>query len=93
MCGEVFVGVVFVVFDGVFFVVVGNWMCELNDLIVYVEMLVICEVCVKLGNEWLMGCDFYVMLELCFMCVSVISYVCIVWVYYGVFDFKLGGVV
>lgn len=86
---EVLVGVV-LVFDGE---IVGlGWNCNimLYDFIVYVEIMVMCVVGEKLVNYWMLGVMFYVMLELCVMCVMVLVYVCIGWVVYVVIDFKIG---
>lgn len=35
-------------------------------------------------------CIFYVILELCMMCVGVILYSCIGWLVFGVNDYKIG---
>lgn len=87
--GEVLVGVV-VVKDGVVIVIGFNQFIGKYDLIVYVEIMVLCWVVEKLGNYCLFGCEFYVMLEFCVMCFGVMMYVCLVCVVYGVVDLKIG---
>lgn len=56
----------------------------------YVEVMVLCDVVLRLGNYCLFGCILYVIFELCVMCSGVIMYVCIVCVVFGVIDFKIG---
>lgn len=61
-----------------------------SDLMVYVEIVVLCDVVRVLGNYWLFGCELFVMFEFCVMCVGVIMYVWISCVIYGVCDLKIG---
>lgn len=90
MWGDVFIGVVIFGVNGEVFFEVGNeWEC-IGDLMVYVEVLVICCV-VEVCDGWCFGdCIFVVILELCIMCVGIIVVVRILRVVFGVFDLKVG---
>lgn len=88
---DVLVGVVVVGVDGIEFVWVVN-VCEVfGDFIVYVEILVMWLVVGVFGDGWwLEGIILVVIVELCIMCVGVLVLVCVVWLVFGVWEFKIG---
>lgn len=69
--GEILVGVV-IVKGGEVIVKVYNLKEMLNDIIVYVEILVIRKVLKFFGDWRFNGIEMYVIFEFCLMCVSVI---------------------
>ena len=70
----------------------GNRMRELSDPSAHAEMLVIREACREFESDRLPGCDLYVTLEPCTMCVAAISYARIRRLYFGAHDAKMGAV-
>ena len=90
--GEVPVGAVLVDDRGIAIAEAGNRTRELFDPTAHAEILVIREVCQRLGAERLVGFDLYVTLEPCPMCASAISFARIRRLYYGASDPKSGGV-
>jgi tRNA(adenine34) deaminase len=90
--GEVPVGAVLVDVEGRVAAVAGNRTRELSDPTAHAEVLVIREVCQRVGSERLPGFDLYVTLEPCPMCAAAISFARLRRVYYGAPDQKSGGV-
>ncbi len=88
--GEVPVGAVVVGADGAILAAAHNQMRALNDPTAHAEMLTLRAAAQKLGNERLLGCDLYVTLEPCTMCVGAISLARIKRLYYGAADEKTG---
>jgi tRNA(adenine34) deaminase len=89
--GEVPVGAV-IVRDGRVIARAGNRPRELNDPTAHAEILAIREACGVQGDERLTGCDLYVTLEPCTMCVAAISFARLRRVYFGAADPKGGAV-
>ncbi len=90
--GEVPVGAVITDGEGAVMAAAGNRTRELRDPTAHAEVLVIREVCQKLGQERLTGFDLYVTLEPCPMCAAAISFARLRRLYYGAADPKSGGV-
>lgn len=90
--GEVPVGAVIVSPTGVVIAAAGNRTRELNDPTAHAEILAIRAACAALGQERLVGHDFYVTLEPCPMCAAAISNARVARLYYGASDPKSGGV-
>ena len=90
--GEVPVGAVLVDGEGRAVSEAGNRTRELSDPTAHAEILVIRDVCQRLGTERLTGYDLYVTLEPCPMCAAAISFARIRRLYYGAPDAKSGGV-
>ena len=88
--GEVPVGAVVVGADGAILAAAHNQMRALNDPTAHAEMLALRAAAQKLGNERLSGCDLYVTLEPCTMCVGAIALARIKRLYYGAADEKTG---
>lgn len=89
VCDGVNVGVggffgVFIVKDGFIIVEGQNNVIISNDLIVYVEVIVIWNVCKVFGIFQFDDCILYMSCELCFMCLGVIYWVWFKVVYYVV---------
>lgn len=70
----------------------GNRTIELADPTAHAEILVIREMCEKLGVQRLPEYDLYVTLEPCTMCAAAISFARIHTLYIGAADPKGGGV-
>jgi tRNA(adenine34) deaminase len=90
--GEVPIGAVIVDAAGKILAGSGNRTLELRDPTAHAELLAIRDVCAKLGNERLTGCDLYVTLEPCAMCAAAISFARIRRLYFGAADPKGGAV-
>jgi len=88
--GEVPVGAVLVDEAGAIIVRAGNRTRELNDPSAHAEMLVIRAACEAAQSERLTGCDLYVTLEPCAMCVGAIVQARIARVIFGAYDQKAG---
>lgn len=69
-------GVVIVCGDEVIFIGI-NCVMVFGDLIVYVEIVVICCVVEVFGMYDFFGCTIYVSIELCLMCLVVVWWVCL----------------
>jgi tRNA(Arg) A34 adenosine deaminase TadA len=89
--GEVPVGAA-IVRDGALIASAGNRPRELRDPSAHAEMLAIRRACEALDDERLTGCDLYVTLEPCTMCVAAISFARIRRVYFAAADPKGGAV-
>lgn len=72
--GEVLVGVV-IVCDNQIIVCSYNYMEQFCDVIVYVEIIVLMVVVNYFNSKYLIDCMFYVIFELCVMCVGVLVWV------------------
>jgi tRNA(adenine34) deaminase len=70
----------------------GNRTRELSDPTAHAEMIVIREAAARIGSERLVGCDLYVTLEPCVMCVGAISFARLRRLYYAAPDPKGGAV-
>ncbi len=70
----------------------GNRTLELKDPSAHAEMLVIRQAAARIGSERLIGCDLYVTLEPCPMCVGAISFARLRRLYFGASDPKGGAV-
>src|SRR3954454_4250166 len=89
--GEVPIGCV-VVREGAVIATAGNRTLTDRDPTAHAEILAIREAAHKIGSERLVGCDLYVTLEPCTMCVAAISFARIRRLYYGAPDPKGGAV-
>lgn len=69
----------------------GNRTIELSDPTAHAEILVIREICQKLGAQRIPEYDLYVTLEPCPMCAAAISFARIRTLHYGADDPKSGG--
>lgn len=70
----------------------GNRTRELNDPTAHAEILVIREICAKVGAQRIPDYNLYVTLEPCAMCAAAISFARIGKVTFGALDEKGGGV-
>lgn len=70
----------------------SNRSIELSDPSAHAEMLVIRELCAKLGQQRIPDYDLYVTLEPCTMCAGAISFARIRKLYFGTYDVKGGAV-
>lgn len=89
MCGEVPVGAV-VVMDGI---IVGrgwNQPIAAHDPTAHAEVVAMRDAARKIGNYRLVGCELYVTLEPCVMCVGAIMHARVGRVVYGAADPKTG---
>lgn len=87
--GEVPVGAVIV--KGADIIAVGrNEKETLNNAIMHGEITVISRACQKLSTWRLSGCDIYVTLEPCIMCIGAIIQARLDNLYFGAFDPKAG---
>jgi tRNA(adenine34) deaminase len=89
--GEVPVGAV-IVRDDRIVAAAGNNPRAARDPSAHAEILAIRRACEALGDERLAGCDLYVTLEPCTMCVAAISFARIRRLYFGALDPKGGAV-
>ena len=89
--GEVPVGAV-ILRDGAVIATAGNRTLEDHDPTAHAEVVAIRLACRQLASERLVGCDLYVTLEPCAMCVAAISFARIRRLYWGCDDPKGGAV-
>lgn len=87
--GEVPVGAV-VVKDGEVISKAFNETITMTDASSHAEIIAIRRACKKLGNYRLTGCDLYVTLEPCMMCLGAILEARIKNLYIGLLDYKKG---
>lgn len=71
----------------------GNRTRELNDPSAHAEMLVIREICTKMGAQRIPGYDLYVTLEPCTLCTAGIAFARLDRVIFGAADPKGGAVI
>lgn len=71
----------------------SNQSVERSDPTAHAEIMVIRELCEKIGSQRLPGYDLYVTLEPCTMCAGAISFARLRKVYFGTEDVKGGAVV
>lgn len=90
--GEVPVGAVVVSSRGEVLAQEGNRTLALKDPSAHAEVLAIRAACKAMSSERLVGCDLYVTLEPCTMCVGLISLARIRRLYFAAYDPKGGGI-
>lgn len=90
--GEVPIGAVIIDQFGTILSKEGNRTRELNDPTAHAEILAIRNACDEVKNERLTNCSMYVTLEPCPMCAAAISNARISRLFFGVEDYKSGGV-
>ena len=90
--GEVPIGAVIIDQYGTILSKEGNRTIELNDPTAHAEILAIRKACDELKNQRLTNCSMYVTLEPCPMCAAAISNARISKLFFGVEDYKSGGV-
>ena len=91
LSGEVPVGAVLVKANRIIWRA-HNLTCQLRDVTAHAEMLTIRGACSAFGDWRLDGCDLYVTLEPCPMCLSTIFLSRIRRLYFGAYDPELGAI-
>jgi cytosine deaminase len=87
---EIPVGVVIVNPQKEVIAVSHNQSEKLNNATSHAELLAINNACSKLQEKYLIGCEIYITLEPCIMCLAAISYSKIAKIFYGANNAKYG---